>query len=342
MSVGKILVTGTAGFIGYHLSKRLCDDGFEVVGIDNMNDYYDVTLKEARLNQLKTLGGFQFHKIELQDSNSLDQIVKNNGVTKIVHLAAQAGVRYSLDNPKAYIDSNISAFLNIIETSRHNSIEHLVFASSSSVYGANKKMPFSEKDNIDHPVSLYAATKKSNELMAHSYSSLFNIPVTGLRFFTVYGPYGRPDMALFLFTKAIIEGKPLNVFNEGNLKRDFTYIDDIVESITRLLPNIPRSDENWNGLVPNPDTSYAPYRIFNIGHNKPVELMRFIELIEENLGKIAIKNMLPMQQGDVAATYANIDNLSSLTGYSPSTSIEDGIRNFVDWYKEYYKQVPVL
>lgn len=342
MSVEKILVTGAAGFIGYHLSKRLCDDGFEVIGIDNMNDYYDVTLKEARLNQLKALAGFQFHKIDLLDSNALDQIVKNNQVSKIVHLAAQAGVRYSLDNPKAYIDSNISAFLNILETSRHNGIKHLVFASSSSVYGANKKMPFSEKDNIDHPVSLYAATKKSNELMAHSYSSLFNIPVTGLRFFTVYGPYGRPDMALFLFTKAIIENKPINVFNEGNLKRDFTYVDDIVESITRLLPNIPKGDENWNGLKPNPDTSYAPYRIFNIGHNKPVELMRFIELIEENLGKKAVKNMLPMQQGDVAATYANIDNLSSLTGYSPSTTIEDGIRNFVDWFKEYYKQEPVL
>ncbi len=338
----KILVTGAAGFIGYHLSKRLCDDGFQVIGIDNLNDYYDVTLKESRLNQLEVLDRFQFYKIDLLDSDSLDQIVKTNGVTKIVHLAAQAGVRYSLDNPKAYIDSNISGFLNILETSRHNSIEHLVFASSSSVYGANQKMPFSEKDNIDHPVSLYAATKKSNELMAHSYSSLFNIPVTGLRFFTVYGPYGRPDMALFLFTKAIIEGKPIDVFNEGNLRRDFTYVDDIVESIVRLLPNIPKGDANWNGLEPNPDTSYAPYRIFNIGHNKPVELGKFIELIEMNLGKKAKKNMLPMQQGDVAATYANIDNLSALTGYSPTTSIEEGISNFVTWYKEYYRTESVL
>lgn len=334
----KILVTGAAGFIGFHLSNRLCKQGHKVIGIDNLNDYYDVTLKESRLNQLNSLEGFQFHKIDIQDSDSLNEIVKNSGVTKIVHLAAQAGVRYSLDNPKAYIDSNISAFLNILETSRHNGIEHLVYASSSSVYGANKKMPFSEKHNIDHPVSLYAATKKSNELMAHSYSSLFNIPVTGLRFFTVYGPYGRPDMALFLFTKAILEGKPINVFNEGNLKRDFTYVDDIVESIVRLLPNIPTGDPDWNAMDPQPDTSYAPYRIFNIGHNKPVELLRFIELIEDNLGKKAIKNMMPMQQGDVTATYANIDNLSSLTGYSPSTSIEEGIKNFVDWYKEYYPQ----
>ena len=307
-----------------------------VIGVDNLNDYYEVKLKKDRLKNLENQENFQFIKIDLNNYDELNEILASAGISKIVHLAAQAGVRYSLDNPRAYIDSNINAFLNVLEACRNHSVEHLIFASSSSVYGANKKMPFSEKDNVDHPMSLYAATKKSNELMAHTYASLFNIPVTGLRFFTVYGPYGRPDMALYLFTKAIVEGKPIEVFNEGRMRRDFTYIDDIIESIIRLLPMIPERDKNWNGHSPNPATSYAPYRVLNIGNNKPVELMKFIELIEHNLRKSAIKKMLPMQQGDVKETYANIDNLSALTGYSPSTSIEAGIRNFVNWYVDYH------
>lgn len=332
-----VLVTGAAGFIGYHLSMKLCREGYQVFGIDNMNSYYDVKLKEARLSDLMLQHSFQFQKIDLQDSTGLDHVVSTNKISVIINLAAQAGVRYSIENPKAYIDSNIHGFINVLESARNHAVDHLIFASSSSVYGANKKMPFSEQDNIDHPMSLYAATKKSNELMAHSYSSLYNIPVTGLRFFSVYGPYGRPDMALYLFTKAISEGKPIKVFNNGNMKRDFTFVDDIVESIFRLIPLTPESNDQWDGNHPDPASSYAPYKIYNIGNNESVELIRFIELIEENLGKTAIKEMHPMQKGDVSETYANIDNLSLTTGFAPNTPIEVGIRKFVDWYKEFYQ-----
>jgi UDP-glucuronate 4-epimerase len=302
-----------------------------------MNDYYDVGLKESRLAILKNQNKFEFEKIDLQNKEKLDRLFSEKKFDFVINLAAQAGVRYSITNPYAYIESNISGFLNILEACRHHPIKHLVYASSSSVYGANRKMPFSVHDNVDHPLALYAVTKKSNELMAHSYSNLYNIPTTGLRFFTVYGPYGRPDMALFLFTKAILEGKPIDVFNNGKMRRDFTYVDDIVEGIVRLLPNVPIGNPNWNGENPDPSTSFAPYKIYNIGNNQPVELLHFIDVLENKLGMKAIKNLLPLQEGDVPETYADVDDLMQDVGFKPSTSIEMGIGNFVNWYKEYYK-----
>lgn len=334
-----ILITGAAGFIGFHLSQKLCSAGYTVLGIDNLNDYYDVTLKEARLKILKTLPNFIFEKIELVDYKSLDSLFSRHAISYVVNLAAQAGVRYSLTNPHAYLESNLHGFLNILEVCRHHAIKHLIYASSSSVYGANKKMPFSVHDNVDHPISLYAASKKANELMAHTYSALYNLPTTGLRFFTVYGPYGRPDMALFLFTKAIVEGKPIDVFNNGKMSRDFTYVDDIVESISRLITKIPIPDERWTGLAPDPSSSFAPYRLYNIGNNKPVELLRFIEVIEQQLGKKATKNFLPMQDGDVPETYADVKDLMREIDFKPETTIEKGVSKFVEWYKEYYQVV---
>jgi len=337
MVSGRVLVTGTAGFIGYHLSSKLCDLGIEVIGVDNLNDYYDVGLKESRLALLKSRPNFSFHKINLQDKVSVDHLFANEKVDYVVNLAAQAGVRYSITNPYAYLDSNVTGFLNILEACRNHPVKHLVYASSSSVYGANRKMPFSVHDNVDHPLALYAVTKKSNELMAHSYSHLYNIPTTGLRFFTVYGPYGRPDMALFLFTKAILEGKPIDVFNHGKMKRDFTYVADIVEGIVRLLPFVPKANPAWDSVNPDPATSFAPYKIYNIGNNKPVELSHFIEVLEMKLGKKAVKNFLPLQDGDVPETFADIDDLTRDVGFKPDTSIEEGIGNFVDWYKQYYR-----
>jgi UDP-glucuronate 4-epimerase len=337
MSLGRVLVTGAAGFIGFHLSKRLCSLGIEVSGLDNVNDYYEVGLKESRLGILKSLPNFTFHKIDLHNKTAIDQVFSSNKYDYVVNLAAQAGVRYSITNPYAYIESNIVGFLNILEACRHNPVKHLVYASSSSVYGANRKMPFSVHDNVDHPLALYAVTKKSNELMAHSYSNLYNIPTTGLRFFTVYGPYGRPDMALFLFTKAILEGKPIDVFNNGKMRRDFTYVDDIVEGIVRLLPSVPKGNPTWSGESPDPASSFAPYKIYNIGNNQPVELLHFIEVLESKLGKTAVKNFLPLQDGDVPETYANVEDLMNDVGFRPSTSIEVGIENFVNWYKQYYQ-----
>lgn len=333
-----ILVTGAAGFIGFHLSRRLCSLGYSVTGIDNLNDYYDVRLKHSRLELLKSMPGFTFHQADLTDKKTIDALFQKSRFNYVVNLAAQAGVRYSLTNPYAYLESNLHGFLNILEACRHNKTEHLVYASSSSVYGANKKMPFSVHHNVDHPISLYAATKKSNELMAHTYSALYNLPTTGLRFFTVYGPYGRPDMALFIFTKAILEGKPIDVYNHGKMRRDFTYIDDIVEGITRLIPNIPAGKSSWDGLAPDAATSFAPYHLYNIGNNKPVELMRFIEVIEEKLGKKAVKNLLPIQEGDVPETFADVDDLTRDVDFKPATSIEQGISKFIDWYIDYYKK----
>lgn len=332
----KILVTGAAGFIGFHLAKRLLDSECEVVGLDNLNDYYDVHLKKARLAQLEERHNFHFHKIGLEERDAICRFFKDEQFDIVVNLAAQAGVRYSLENPYAYIDSNISGFINILEGCRHNGVKHLVYASSSSVYGANTKMPFSVHDNVDHPISLYAATKKANELMAHTYSHLYNIPTTGLRFFTVYGPWGRPDMALFLFTKAIIEGRPIDVYNHGRMQRDFTYIDDIVEGVYRVMNKVPEANHAWSGDGANPGTSSAPYRIYNIGNNNPVELIRFIEVLENTLGIKAEKNFLPLQPGDVSATYADIDDLMRDVGFRPSTSIEEGIGQFVAWYREFY------
>lgn len=333
-----ILVTGAAGFIGFHLSKKLCSLGYAVTGIDNLNDYYEVSLKESRLAILKKTEGFTFHKLELTDKKGIDALFEKSKFKYVVNLAAQAGVRYSLTNPYAYLESNLHGFLNILEACRHTQVKHLVYASSSSVYGANKNMPFSVHHNVDHPISLYAATKKSNELMAHTYSALFKLPTTGLRFFTVYGPYGRPDMALFIFTKAIMEGKPIDVYNHGKMKRDFTFIDDIVEGIVRLIPTVPTADTNWNGAEPDSATSFAPYRLYNIGNNSPVELLHFIGVIEEKLGKKAVKNLLPIQEGDVPETFADVDALTEAVGFKPSTSIETGIGKFIDWYKEYYKK----
>lgn len=332
----RILVTGAAGFIGFHLCKKLIERGDDVTGIDNINNYYDVTLKFNRLKQLEGRKNFEFIRMDLSDKDRIIKLFSEKGFHVVVNLAAQAGVRYSLKNPYAYIDSNICGFLNILEGCRHNHIKHLVFASSSSVYGANTKMPFSVHHNVDHPVSLYAATKKANELMAHTYASLYNIPCTGLRFFTVYGPWGRPDMAYFLFTKAIIEGKPIDVFNHGKMKRDFTYIDDIVEGVVRVTDKTPEPNAQWSGDNPDSASSYAPYRLYNIGNNNPVELMRFIEVVEACLGKKAEKNFLPMQKGDVHATYADIDDLVADVGFKPSTPIEKGIEEFVTWYRMYY------
>lgn len=337
MSNKHVLVTGAAGFIGSQLSRELIKENFTVVGIDNLNSYYDVSLKEARLGLLKHHSDFEFVKMDLTDKSGLNSLMKIRKFNYVVNLAAQAGVRYSLTNPQAYLDSNIQGFLNILESCRNNEIEHLVYASSSSVYGANKKMPFSVHHNVDHPLSLYAATKKSNELMAHTYSSLFDLPTTGLRFFTVYGPYGRPDMALFIFTKAILEGKPINVYNHGKMKRDFTFVDDIVKGIVKLLPKIPTGNSSWDGNNPDPSNSFCPYRVFNIGNNKPIELLKFIEVLERKIGKKAIKNFMPIQPGDVPATYADIDALENEIGFRPSTPIEEGIGRFVDWYLDYYK-----
>jgi len=343
---GRILVTGAAGFIGFHLSKRLLSEGKNVVGIDNLNTYYDVNLKKARLAILKKYDNFTFHKIDISNRASIENLfsgqlhapssMRHVDFDTVVHLAAQAGVRYSITNPYAYIDSNIVGFINILEGCRHNKVKHLVYASSSSVYGANTKMPFSIHHNIDHPVSLYAATKKANELMAHTYSSLYKIPTTGLRFFTVYGPWGRPDMALFLFTRAILEGKAIDVFNRGKMQRDFTYIDDIIEGVIRVAKKIPKPNKSWSGDDPDPGTSYAPYRVYNIGNNNPVELMTFIETIERCLGKKAKKNLLPIQAGDVPATYADVDDLTNDVGFKPATPIKEGIKHFVEWYREYY------
>jgi UDP-glucuronate 4-epimerase len=332
----KVLVTGAAGFIGFHLSKRLLARGVEVVGLDNLNDYYDVKLKEDRLSQLTSREGFRFVKLELSDRDGVARLMAEERFDTVVNLAAQAGVRYSLVNPYAYIDSNIAGFMNILEGCRHNKVKHLVYASSSSVYGANTLMPFSVHHNVDHPLSLYAATKKANELMAHTYAGLYGLPVTGLRFFTVYGPWGRPDMALFLFTKSILEGRPIDVYNFGKMRRDFTFVDDIVEGIVRVIDHVPAGNPAWSAMSPDPGTSYAPYKIYNIGNNSPVELMYFIEVLEDALGKKAQKNLLPLQPGDVPATFADVDDLMADVGFKPATSIEDGIGRFVSWYKEYY------
>jgi len=331
-----ILVTGAAGFIGFHLSKQLINNGYQVVGIDNLNDYYDPNLKLSRLNLLKQLPQFQFEQLDLVQKKEIDKLFQRTPFQCVINLAAQAGVRYSLQNPYAYLESNLHGFLNILEACRHNKTGHLIYASSSSVYGANRQMPFSIHHNVDHPISLYAATKKSNELMAHTYSALYSIPTTGLRFFTVYGPYGRPDMALFLFTKAIIEGKPIDVYNHGKMKRDFTYVDDIVESIVRLVKHVPYGNKNWSGFQPDPATSFAPYRVFNIGNNSPVELLHFIEVIEEKLGKKAIKKFLPLQDGDVPETFADVDDLIEAVDFKPATTIEAGVGKFIDWYVDYY------
>jgi UDP-glucuronate 4-epimerase len=332
-----VLVTGAAGFIGFHLSKKLCDLGYRVLGIDNLNHYYDVKIKESRLEILTKIPRFKFEKIDLTNYMALDDLCQRNSFQCVVNLAAQAGVRYSLTNPHAYLESNFHGFLNILEICRNHKIQHLIYASSSSVYGANRKMPFSVHQNVDHPISLYAASKKSNELMAHAYSALYNLPSTGLRFFTVYGPYGRPDMALYLFTKAIVEGKPIDVYNNGKMSRDFTFVDDIVESISRLIPKTPSPNTNWSGMTPDPATSFAPYKVYNIGNNKPVDLLLFIEIIEQKLGKKAIKNFLPMQDGDVMETYADVNDLYNEIDFKPATRIEDGVSKFVDWYKEYYQ-----
>jgi len=332
-----ILVTGAAGFIGFHLSKYLLSQNEQVFGIDDLNNYYDVNLKLARLAELEKQPNFQFHKINLANTEEMAKLFDQTKFDVVVNLAAQAGVRYSLENPHAYINSNLIGFTNILEGCRHSKVKHLVFASSSSVYGANTKMPFSVHDNVDHPISLYAATKKANELLAHTYSHLYKLPTTGLRFFTVYGPWGRPDMALFMFTKAILSGQPINVFNHGKMQRDFTYIDDIVEGVVKVMDKLPQPNPTWSGENPDPGTSNAPYRMYNIGNNQPVELMYFIKVLEDCLGKEAKKNMLPMQLGDVPATYADIDDLYTDVGFKPNTQIEVGIERFVAWYKDYYK-----
>lgn len=334
--MAKILVTGAAGFIGFHLTAKLLARGDSVVGLDNLNDYYDVQLKRDRLAQLDNHERFEFQPMELADRTEIERLFQGHRFNKVVNLAAQAGVRYSLENPHAYVDSNLVGFTNILEGCRHAEVEHLVYASSSSVYGANTKMPFSIHHNVDHPVSLYAATKKANELMAHTYSHLYQLPTTGLRFFTVYGPWGRPDMALFLFTKAILTGQPINVFNYGKMRRDFTYIDDIVEGVARVTDRIPQPDQSWSGDAPDPGTSRGPYKIYNIGNNSPVELQHFIAALEDALGMTAEKNFMPMQPGDVPATYADVDDLIRDVGFHPATPIEEGIQRFVTWYRGYY------
>jgi len=336
--MARVLVTGAAGFIGFHLAKRLLAQQNEVIGLDNVNDYYEVSLKEARLAQLQGQRGFRFYKMDLVDREGLPRLFKEHKPEIVVNLAAQAGVRYAQKNPYAYVDSNLVGFMNILECCRHGGVKHLVFASSSSVYGANTKMPFSVHDNVDHPISLYAATKKANELMAHTYSHLYHLPATGLRFFTVYGPWGRPDMALFLFTKAILHGRPIDVFNFGKMQRDFTYIDDIVEGVVRVMGKTPVPNPGWSGKAPDPGSSLAPYKLYNIGNNQPVELMRFIEVLEQQLGRKAEKNMLPLQPGDVPATWADVDDLVRDVGFKPSTLIEEGLERFVAWYRSYYKE----
>jgi UDP-glucuronate 4-epimerase len=333
----KIMVTGTAGFIGNHLALRLLERGDEVIGIDNLNDYYDVSLKVDRMARIKDHTGFTDVRLDIADREGMEAVFKQHQPQKVVNLAAQAGVRYSLENPHAYIDSNIVGFINILEGCRHTQVEHLVYASSSSVYGANESMPFSVHDNVDHPLSLYAASKKANELMAHTYSNLYQLPTTGLRFFTVYGPWGRPDMALFLFTKAILSGKKIDVFNYGKHRRDFTYIDDIVEGVIRTLDHTAQPNPDWSGTSPDPGTSRAPWRVYNIGNQNPVELLDYIETLEKFLGKTAEMNLLPLQPGDVPDTYADVEALVSDVGYKPSTTIEQGIERFVSWYKDYYR-----
>ena len=332
----KIMITGVAGFIGSTLAIRLLERGDTVYGIDNMNDYYSVALKQARLARVAKHANFTFQKLDIAERAGMAGLFQENRFDAVMHLAAQAGVRYSLANPHAYVDANLVGFVNLLEGCRHSKVGHLVFASSSSVYGANTKLPFSEHDNVDHPVSLYAASKKANELMAHSYAHLFGLPCTGLRFFTVYGPWGRPDMALFLFTKGILAGTPIKVFNHGNMVRDFTYIDDIVEGVIRVIDRKAAPDPRWSGNNPDSATSYAPYRIFNIGNNQPVELMRYINLLEECLGKKAIMEMLPLQDGDVPSTVADVSELHAAIGFKPGTSVEEGIKNFVHWYREYH------
>ena len=334
----KILVTGAAGFIGAALTLRLLKRGDEVIGIDNLNDYYDTNLKLARLETILHYANFKFIKIDISDKTKIEALFENEKFDNVMHLAAQAGVRYSISNPHAYIDSNIVGFLNILEGCRNNKIKHFVYASSSSVYGANTKMPFSVHDNVDHPVSLYAASKKTNELMAHTYSHLYGLATTGLRFFTVYGPWGRPDMSLFKFTQNILEGKPIDVFNYGNHRRDFTYIDNIVEGVMRVIDNPAQKNNHWDGNCPDPGASLAPYRIYNIGNNNPVSLLNFIETLEKCLGKEAKKTLLPMQQGDVPDTYADVSDLISDFDYKPDTILEIGVRNFVEWYKNFYRK----
>lgn len=331
-----ILVTGAAGFIGYHLCRRFLKMGHSVVGLDNLNSYYSVQIKHDRLSQLLEYEHFQFSKIDLADKKSVFKLFQDHDFSHVVNLAAQAGVRYSIENPSAYVDTNLVGFSHILEGCRHGGVRHLVFASSSSVYGLNTNMPFSVHNNVDHPISLYAATKKSNELMAHTYSYLYGLPCTGLRFFTVYGPWGRPDMALFLFTKAILEGNPIKVFNHGKMKRDFTYIDDIIEGVTRITGRTPTSNPAWDSNAPDPSSSVAPYKLYNIGNNNTVELAHFIEVIEEQLGKKADKQYLPLQPGDVPMTYADVDDLIADVGFKPSTTIETGIAKFIEWYRSYF------
>jgi UDP-glucuronate 4-epimerase len=333
----KALVTGAAGFIGFHLAKRLLKEGYQIVGIDNMNDYYDVQLKKDRLAILNEDSNFTFHKVDLKDKQNIDKLFEDNQFNYVINLAAQAGVRYSIENPYAYVDSNLVGFMNILEACRHYPVEHLLYASSSSVYGGNTVIPFSTDHQVDHPVSLYAATKKSNELLAHSYSHLYDIPTTGLRFFTVYGPWGRPDMAYFLFTDLIMNNKPIKVFNHGKMERDFTYIDDITEGIYNLLPKAPQANKDWDESKDDLSESFAPYKIYNIGNNKPVKLMKFINVIEEKIGKEAEKIYMEMQPGDVVRTYADVSDLEEDIDFKPDTSIEEGIGKFVEWYKEYYK-----
>lgn len=331
------MITGIAGFIGSHLAKKLINEGYEIIGIDNINDYYSTQLKKDRLNILLD-NKVKNYEINLENTDDVLDVFKNEKPEIVINLAAQAGVRYSLENPHAYITSNVNGFVNILEACRHNDIENLIYASSSSVYGANTTKPFSTSDNIDHPLSLYAATKKSNELMAHTYSHLYNLPTTGLRFFTVYGPWGRPDMALFKFTKAIVNEEPIDIYNHGNMMRDFTYVADIVESISRLVEKPATPNPNWEGSNPDPSSSYAPYKIYNIGNNSPVRLMEFIEAIESKTGKTAIKNFMDLQPGDVPETYANVEDLFNAIDFKPSTQIQDGVNKFVDWYLEYYKK----
>jgi UDP-glucuronate 4-epimerase len=331
-----VLVTGVAGFIGFHLTRRLLKDGYQVVGVDNLNPYYDVALKEARLEALKDESNFIFIKMDLTDRNQLGALFSRQAFDVVVNMAAQAGVRYSIENPYAYVDSNLVGFVNLLECCRHHSVKHFVFASSSSVYGANTTMPFSVHHNVDHPVSLYAATKKANELTAHTYSHLYRLPSTGLRFFTVYGPWGRPDMALFLFTRAILEDQPIKVYNHGKMQRDFTYIDDIIEGVVRVMGKLPEANPHWNGAAPDPGTSSAPYKIYNIGNNNPVELIKFIEVIEAALGKRAQKEFMDLQPGDVVATYADVDDLMQDVGFKPATPIEVGVERFVEWFKDFY------
>lgn len=332
----KVLVTGAAGFIGFHTARALAERGDEVVGLDNLSEYYDVTLKHARLERLKPFGSFRFVRLDLADRDGMAKLFAAEGFERVIHLGAQPGVRYGLENPFAYIDSNIHGTASVLEGCRHSGVEHLVFASTSSVYGANTKMPFSVSDNVDHPLSLYAATKKSGELMAHSYASLFGLPVTGLRFFTVYGPFGRPDMALFRFTKNILAGEPISVFNHGRHRRDFTYIDDIVDAIVRVVDRIPEPNTYWSGESPDPGSSPAPYRLYNVGNQQPVELMRMIESLEQCLGRKADKRLLPRQPGDLEDTWADVESFVADFGYRPGTAVEEGIRRFVDWYVDFY------